>query len=307
MIRRIACLGCGNVGRSWGLTFARSGCDVTLWDVSAENAQSAREFILREVPEASVTIEQSLEAAVLNAEYIQESIAEQPMIKRELFARLDSLAPAEATIASSTSAIPASILFQDMASRSRCLIVHPVNPPHLIPLVELSPAEFTSPQIVTSTTQFMEALGQAPILLKKEIEGFILNRLQWALLGEALHLVGEGYCEAADIDLAMTHGLARRWAFLGPFTVGHLNASNGIAGYFDGLEDAMQRVRSSLHADYTPSAALKAELQDVMAEAIPVESIAAKQLARDAVIAQLNRFLADLDRPYLDHAEQVKE
>lgn len=295
MSRRIACLGCGNVGRSWGLTFARSGCDVTLWDVSAENAQKARTFILREVPDAAVVIEQSLEAALHGAAYIQESIAEQPAIKRELFAKLDDLASPDATIASSTSAIPASILFKDMASRRRCLIVHPVNPPHLIPLVELSPAEFTAQQIIASTTAFMEELGQAPILLKKEVEGFILNRLQWALMGEALHLVGEGYCEAADIDLAMTHGLARRWAFLGPFAVGHLNASNGIAGYFDGLEDAMERVRSSLQADYTPSKALKADLQDVMSAAVAVDDIPANQMARDEIIAKLNSFLAELE------------
>jgi len=300
MFRQIACLGCGNVGRSWGLTFARAGCEVTLWDVSTQNAQKAREFILSEVPGASVVIEQELETAVLEAEYIQESIAEQPTIKRELFTKLDSLAPAGATIASSTSAIPASILFPDMAGRNRCLIVHPVNPPHLIPLVELSPAEFTSPQIIASTTEFMKEIGQSPILLKKEVEGFILNRLQWALLGEALHLVGEGYCEAEDIDLAMTHGLARRWAFLGPFAVGHLNASDGIGGYFDGLEDAMDRVRSSLHADYKPSKELKAKLQEVMSEGVPVGAIAANQMARDAIIAKLNRFLDELDRTGLD-------
>lgn len=292
--RKVACLGSGNVGRSWALTFARAGCEVTLWDASEANANIARDFVLDAYPHASVTIAAEMAEAVSGADYIQESIAEDPAIKREIFAQLDQYALSDAIIASSTSAIPASTLFADLATRSRCLIVHPVNPPHLIPLVELSPAEFTSAETVAVADSFMRDIGQSPILLKKEIEGFILNRLQWALLGEALHLVGEGYCEADDIDRAITDGLARRWPMRGPFATGHLNATGGLAGYFDGLADAMDRVRKSLQADYQPSDALKADLHKAYAEKIPVAEISRQQAVRDENIAKLSAFLTDL-------------
>lgn len=294
--RKIACIGCGNVGRSWAVTFARAGCGVTLWDANEASAQAARDFVVNLHPEADIALAPDMTAAVGEAHYIQESIPENSEIKRQIFGQLDTLAPPGAIIASSTSAIPASILFADLATRSRCLIVHPVNPPHLIPLVELSPAPFTSADSVALAQSFMIGIGQSPILLKKEIEGFILNRLQWALLGEALHLVGEGYCEVDDIDRAVTDGLARRWPLLGPFAVGHLNASLGLAGYFEGLADAMGRVRASVRADYEPSAALKAELHEVLASRIAVEDIAAHQSQRDADISELAGFMAALSK-----------
>ena len=293
-LMKVACIGCGNVGRSWALTFARAGCEVVLWDASESSVQRAHAFVLEFHPEAKITIAPDLVSAARDADYIQESIAEDPEIKRRLFAQLDRSAPCDAIIASSTSAIPASILFCDLASRERCLIVHPVNPPHLIPLVELSPAEFTHADVVARADQFMRAIGQSPILLKKEIEGFILNRLQWALLGEALHLVGEGYCEAEDIDRAVTDGLARRWPLLGPFAVGHLNASNGLAGYFEGLADAMGRVRASIRADYEPSESLKAALHEAMVAKTPVDKIADGQTARDAKMSKLRAFITTL-------------
>lgn len=292
--RKVACIGCGNVGRSWAVTFARAGCDVTLWDSNEASAQAARDFVANFHPEADISVAPNMMTAVGEAHFVQESIAENSETKQQLFGQLDHLAPPSAIIASSTSAIPASILFVDMATRSRCLIAHPVNPPHLIPLVELSPAPFTSADTVALAQSFMIAIGQSPILLKREIEGFILNRLQWALLGEALHLVGEGYCEVDDIDRAVTDGLARRWPLLGPFAVGHLNSSHGLAGYFEGLADAMGRVRASVRADYEPSASLKAKLHDVLASRIAVGDIAAHQSQRDADISELAAFVAAL-------------
>src|SRR5206468_3491684 len=139
------------------------------------------------------------------------------------------------------------------------------------------------------------AIGQAPVTLHKEAPGFLLNRLQWALLGEALHLVGEGYCSPEDIDRVLTQGLALRWAFIGPFEVGHLNSTGGLAGYFTGLAEAMGRVRESLRADYEASPALVARLHADMAARVAVASIPARQAWRDKRILRLRTHLAGPD------------
>jgi 3-hydroxyacyl-CoA dehydrogenase len=132
-------------------------------------------------------------------------------------------------------------------------------------------------------------------VLNREVEGFLLNRLQWALLGEALHLVGEGVCSTDDIDRVLTEGLALRWAFIGPFEVGHLNASRGLEGYFEGLSEAIQRVQQSLRTDYPPSPALVAQAHATLAHRIPVDTIAARQAWRDRRLMALRRHLDEQD------------
>ncbi len=197
-------------------------------------------------------VSDSLADSVADTDYVQESTSENVTIKQEIFSAMDCHAPARAIIASSSSAIPGSAILERVAGRHRCLVAHPVNPPHLIPLVEICAAPWTDPCTTDQTRAIMACIGQAPIILNREIEGFVLNRLQWALPGEALHLVGEGVCSPDDIDRALIYGLALRWAFIGPFEVGHLNANQGLDGYFAGLREAIARVQGSLRADYPP-------------------------------------------------------
>lgn len=287
----IACIGAGNVGSSWAITFARAGAEVSLWDADPERAQAARQRALDAIPDARVTVAATLELALAGADYVQESIAEVLEAKRALFAAMEPHLEKGAILASSTSALPASEIFAEVAMRQNCLIAHPVNPPHLIPLVEISGAAFTSREVIERTMQLMQAIGQAPIEVRAEIEGFVLNRLQWALLGEALHLVERGYCSAEDIDLVLTHGLARRWVFYGPFATGHLNADQGLRGYFTGLKEAMDRVRNSLHADFEPSSDAIAAIHASMIENMPLEDLPDRKLYRDEALMQLNAFL----------------
>lgn len=127
-------------------------------------------------------------------------------------------------------------------------------------------------------------VGQSPVQLAHEVEGFLLNRLQWALMGEALHLVGEGLCSPADIGRVMTDGLARRWSFIGPFMVAHLNASAGVRGYYAGLAEAIGRVQASLRTDYPPSPALVDRLAEALEAQVPVDEIAARQAWRDKML-----------------------
>ncbi len=183
----------------------------------------------------------SLEAALHGALYVQENGPENLAIKQALFRELDRLADPGAVLASSSSALRASLFTEDLPGRARCLVAHPVNPPYLVPLVELSPAPWTSRDTVARTRALMEAVGQVPVELKKEIPGFLLNRLQGALLGEAFRLVEQGYCGMADIDKTVKDGLGLRWSFMGPFETPAYHEMARSAGAPEKWSDALTR------------------------------------------------------------------
>ena len=174
---------------------------------------------------------EDLRAAVGDVDYVQESVLERVAEKRAVSEAIGALIRDDAVVGSSSSGIPASAFTEHAPRRERFLIAHPVNPPHLVPLVELVPAPWTDPAIIPWLRAAMQALGQAPIVVKREIEGFILNRLQGALLNEAWALFEEGYASAADIDLTVSHGLGLRWSFMGPFETIDLNAPGGVDDY----------------------------------------------------------------------------
>ena len=134
-------------------------------------------------------------------------------------------------LASSTSAIPASHFTEALAGRARCLVAHPVNPPHLVPIVELCGSPWTAPATIARAQAVYDEVGQVPIIVRRELDGFILNRLQGALLSEAMRLVGEGYVSPEDLDKTIRDGLGLRWAFMGPFATIELNAPGGVVDY----------------------------------------------------------------------------
>ncbi|SAL78993.1 3-hydroxyacyl-CoA dehydrogenase [Caballeronia telluris] len=244
---RVAIVGCGVVGSSWALVFARAGLQVTVWDAIPAAVEQTLAFVKSgakaldqqglgngesvDAITARLTGCATLEDALDGVDYVQESAPERVEIKRELYRKLDSLAAPHVVLASSTSGLPASSFTEELANRARCLVVHPINPPHLIPLVELVPAPWTRPEIVDEAAALMEKIGQSPIRLSREINGFVVNRLQSALLGEAFRLVEDGLCSAADVDKAVADGLGLRWFFMGPFETIDLNAASGVAEY----------------------------------------------------------------------------
>ena len=249
---RVALIGAGLVGRSWAMVFARSGWQAVLYDPVAGVTEQALGLIrngltdqarqgLVSHPDAVLTrisAAPSLAGALDGCDYVQESGPETIDAKRAIWTELDKLTAEGIVIASSTSAITASRFSQGLPGRARCLVGHPVNPPHLIPLVEISPAPWTSPEAVARARAVYAEIGQEPIVVKKEIDGFILNRLQGAVLNEALRLVGEGYVSAADLDKTVKNGLGLRWSFMGPFETIELNAPAGIPDYcarFEGM------------------------------------------------------------------------
>jgi 3-hydroxyacyl-CoA dehydrogenase len=242
---RAALIGAGLIGRSWAVIFARAGWQVTLWDAVdgvAERAIPLCETGLRTLAEqglcdapdvalSRIAVAASLPEAVANAGLVQESGPELLDAKRALFAELDAAASPDAIIASSSSAIRTSLFTEDLPGRGRCLVAHPVNPPHLIPLVELSGAPWTLPETISRARAIYEAIGQVPVTVLREVEGFVLNRLQGALLAEAFRLAAEGVMTPADIDLTVSEGLGLRWSFMGPFATIELNAPGGIPDY----------------------------------------------------------------------------
>jgi L-gulonate 3-dehydrogenase len=245
-MEKIAIVGCGLVGRAWAMVFARAGHSVKLYDNAPGAADKAialiaqglgelyRSGLISERPEAvmkRVGAAGSLADAVGDADYVQESTAERVEVKREVFAQLDAAAPARCILASSTSTIQTSRFTENLKGRHRCLVAHPVNPPHVVPLVEISPAPWTSPDVVERARALHEKVGQVAITVKKEIEGFILNRLQGAVLHEAWRLVKEDYASVEDIDKCIRDGLGLRWSFMGPFETIDLNAPGGVADY----------------------------------------------------------------------------
>jgi 3-hydroxyacyl-CoA dehydrogenase len=241
----VGVIGTGLIGRAWANVFARGGWDVRLWDPDAAALANAPRLIaealhdvarhgLAKDPAAAakrISVAASLEDAVRDVDFVQENGPERVAAKLEIFARLDAAAPASAILASSSSAIVASRFTEKLKGRARCLIAHPVNPPHVVPIVELCGAPWTSPETVKRARVIYEEVGQVPIEVKQEIDGFILNRMQGVLLSEAMRLVGEGFVSAEDLDKTIRDGLGLRWAFMGPFETIELNAPGGIPDY----------------------------------------------------------------------------
>lgn len=241
----VAIVGVGLIGRAWAAIFARAGWSVRVTDPHGPTLASAPRLIRDELhalarhgladdPDgaaARVAVAASLADAVQGASFVQENGPEKVADKIALFAELDRLAAPDAILASSTSAIVASRFTETLAGRARCLVGHPVNPPHLVPLVELCGAPWTAPQTIARAREIYRGIGQVPVTVNKEINGFVLNRLQGALLAEAFRLVGEGYVSAEDLDHTVKDGLGLRWSFLGPFETIELNAPGGIPDY----------------------------------------------------------------------------
>ena len=245
-MEKIAIIGAGLIGRAWAMVFARAGHEVALYDADRKALKASLAVIrgaLRDLRAAGLVNEApdkiykriraaaSLDDALAGADYAQENVSETLVAKKKIFAAMDKLARPGTILASSTSTIPASAFTKALKGRSRCLVAHPVNPPHLVPLVELCPAPWTSKRVLARARALHESVGQVPITVKREIQGFILNRLQASVLNEALSLYADGYASAADIDKTVRDGLGLRWSFMGPFETIDLNAPGGVADY----------------------------------------------------------------------------
>ena len=262
---RIAIIGVGLIGRSWAIVFSRAGWEVALHDATAGATDLALAMVADGLAELQqhglvddsktatkrVRVASSLADALDGASYVQENTPETLETKRAIFTELDHLAAPDAILASSTSTIVASLFTEKLKGRHRCLVAHPVNPPHLVPLVELVGAPWTSAETIARAKKIYEQIEQVPIVVKREIEGFVLNRLQACLLSESFRLVGDGYVSPQDLDKTLKDGLGLRWSFMGPFETIELNAPGGIPDYCRRYGPSLSRLSAADFAIYS--------------------------------------------------------
>src|SRR5579883_916042 len=242
-IRRVAVIGAGTIGASWAAYFLAKGLEVTVSDP----LPAARDLTTRMIETVWPTLtgtgvataapgawrfEPDPVKAVAGADFVQENGPERYEVKQPLFKALDAVLPPETIIASSSSGLLISRLAEGLKQPERCIIGHPFNPPHLIPLVEVVGGAYASEAAIEAAMNFYRAIGKRPIRINKEVPGHVANRLQAALWREAVHLVAEGVASVADVDAAIAHGPGLRWAIMGPNLTFHLAGGEGGIEHF---------------------------------------------------------------------------
>jgi len=230
---------------------------------------------------------------LLGVTHVQECLPENLDLKKRFFQELSAKMETDTiiTLASSTSNLTCSSWSQGLPEnrRKQCLVAHAINPPHCIPLVEIVPSPWTCPETTTRVMALMRAVGQVPVLLKKEVIGFAVNRLQYALLEEAFSLVERGIMSPEDVDAVMSDGLGLRWSFLGPFETIDLNAPEGVAQYEKFYGQGMRSVLRDMKAtrsDWTDPTIR--EIDAAMRRKYPVEAISAQRVRRDERLMALS-------------------
>jgi len=244
-IRHIAIIGTGVIGASWTALFLAKGLDVIATDIAPDAEVSLRRFVKAAWPalerlglapgasQSRLTFTADLPAAVRGADFVQENGPERVDFKQKLYGQLDELLPPEVIIASSSSGIPMSQIQPGArAHPERCVIGHPFNPPHLIPLVEIVGGAKTSAETIRRADEFYTSIGRKTVRVNKEMQGHIANRLQAALAREVYYLVAEGVVSAADVDTALSWGPGLRWGVMGNMMLNHLGGGPGGIEHF---------------------------------------------------------------------------
>lgn len=306
---QIAVIGTGLIGQAWAIVFARAGLSVKLWDDNKSALENASAIIEKQLQElqaqglvgnakdaiSNLQITSSMAEALENTDYVQENLPEDVNIKRDLYIRMDSIANPETILASSTSSIPASAFTESLPGRHRCLVAHPVNPPYLVPVVELCGAPWTDSAVIERTRTLMSFVKQKPVTVHREVEGFVLNRLQGALLREAFRLVEQGIVSVEDLDTTVKDGLGLRWSFMGPFETIDLNAPDGLEDYCKRYGGMYQSIASEQVNTEPWRDDLVREADRQRRQALPKDELLNRRLWRDERLMALMRHKLQFD------------
>jgi len=299
-IQKVAIIGTGVIGASWAAQFLAKGLDVVATDVAPDAETSLRRFVnaawpalerLGLAPGASrsrLTFSADLPTAVAGADLVQENGPERIDFKKKLYRQLDELLPADVIIASSSSGLTMSEIQSDCRLHAeRCVIGHPFNPPHLIPLVEIVGGAKTSEETIRRATEFYTSIGKQTVRLNKEVPGHVANRLQAALAREVYYLVDEGIVSVADVDTALSWGPGLRWGIMGQVMLNHLGGGPG------GIEHMLRQFTGPITAWWKVlgSPTLTPELQKKLVDGVHAEAgsrtIDELEAARDEILLGL--------------------
>lgn len=302
----VTLVGAGVIGRGWIRVFAAHGAEVRLYDQDPQQVDRTLAWLAQDLAAdvtegfvsaadradllARVRGATGLDAALAKADYVQESAPEQLALKQALYRELDRLAGPDAILASSTSALNIADIAQGLSGAKRCLMAHPFNPPHLMPVVEMLGTPETDPAVLQRACDYLAACGQIPVRMNRYVKGFLGNRIQAAMVREALHLVESGVADALAVDAVVRDALALRWATIGNFGANHANADEGIAQYFGRYGDSYRTLFADLDSS---SPRFDHDVLRDIAEAVETrEGVgSARELCRkrDVMVTRLNQ------------------
>ena len=299
-IRQIAIIGTGVIGASWAALFLAKGLDVVATDVAPDAETKLRDFVKAAWPalerlglapgasQSRLSFTTDLPTAIRTADFVQENGPERIDFKKKLYRQLDEALPADVIIASSSSGLTMSAIQSDCPLHpERCVIGHPFNPPHLVPLVEIVGGAKTSEATIRRASEFYAGLGKQVVRLRKEVPGHVANRLQAALAREVYHLVAEDVVSVADVDKALCWGPGLRWGIMGQVLLNHLGGGQGgIEHFFDQFTGPMTAWWKVLGSpELTP--AVQAKLAAGLHEEVGSRSIAELEAQRDEILLGL--------------------
>lgn len=307
--QRCAIVGTGLIGRGWAVVFARAGWDVRLWDENPRQGGEALDQVAKSLDDladvglvtdaaeakALVVVCRELEQAVDDVSWVQENVPENVDVKADVFARLDRVAPPAAILASSASALPGSSFFAHVRGRDRCIVAHPANPPHLMPVVEIVPSPWHAPETIARCRSILSSVGQCPVVVHGEVPGFVMNRLQAAVVGEAMSLIERGIIDPDDLDAVMANSLGLRWSFLGPLATMDLNAPGGFRDYAQRYQQSYSTLASDLGVAHPWTEEAINRVEAARRRQVAHGSIAERQRWRDRRLMRLLRHRADVD------------